>query len=52
MTYPNKFLRILLSNLPGITNLSFEKSYKINNKIIRYDSFFNYIKNLLSIQSL
>lgn len=42
MTYPNKFLRILLSNLPGITNLSFEKSYKINNKIIRYDSFFNY----------
>lgn len=42
LTYPNKFLRIFLKELPDITNVSFEKTYKDNGKIIRYDAFFIY----------
>ena len=42
MSYPNKFLRVILSNLSNIDNLTFEKTYLINGKQIRYDAFFEY----------
>lgn len=51
MSYPNKFLRILLQNIEGITNLHFEDSYIINNnQKIRYDATFQYNNQHFAIE--
>lgn len=42
MTYPNKFLRLFLIQLQGISNIVFEKTYAINKTYIRYDGVFDY----------
>lgn len=49
-SYPNKFLRLFLNELSGITNLSFEKVFKYNDTIIRYDAIFNYQDNKFAIE--
>ena len=42
MSYPNKFLRLFIQEIKDITNISFEKTFLINNSYIRYDGLFNY----------
>jgi len=42
LSYPNKFLRVFLNELPNITDLCFEEAFKYNNTFIRYDATFKY----------
>lgn len=51
MSYPNKFLRVILKMIDGIMNLQFEKTFTLqNNKIIRYDAVFEYQNKTFVIQ--
>lgn len=50
MTYPNKFLRVLLQELPEITDVEFEKTFSIDKQLIRYDGFFHYQDKIFIIE--
>lgn len=50
MTYPNKFLRVLLPRLKEVSNIEFEKTYQINQTYIRYDGVFNYLDKIYVIE--
>lgn len=50
LTYPNRFLRVLLQELQGITNIQYEKSFKIDNKIIRVDGVFTWEDKKIAIE--
>lgn len=51
MSYPNKFLRVLLQTIPNITQLQFEHSYTLDNmEKIRYDATFQYNNKFFVIE--